>query len=409
MKRIVLVLLLIGTLMTVSAQDDIPAERPLLLAHYMPWYQTPDVSGSWGWHWTMEHFNPYKKDDTGRREIASHYMPLTGAYDSSDEAVLDYQMLLMKLSGIDGVIVDWYGTSSFRDYGIINDATLKLFAAVQRAGLKFILCYEDQTALHMVNGGALADFNAAVAQGAADMQFAQEHFFSDPAYVTRDGRPLLYVFGPQYFRSAANWDAMFEGLPAAPLIVALNDNLAFGSASNYPWPPMHFAGGAELLPTVLDVYLDQFYRNAQRKSFITTSAFPAFHDIYEEAGVRSSYGYLDPADGEILRHTLERAVAVQPEIIQLVTWNDYGEGTIIEPTEEFGYDRLAIVQATRASIDPSFTAQPDALPLPLRWFQLRRAHAKDAAITAQLDAIYDALLAGDTASATALLAVLEGA
>ena len=25
---------------------------------------------------------------------------------------------------------------------------------------------------------------------------------------------------------------------------------------------------------------------------------------------------------------------------QIVTWNDFGEGTIIEPTEEFGFDYL---------------------------------------------------------------------
>ena len=37
-------LLLMSSEITV-AQDS---ERPLLLAHYMPWYQTPDVSGCWG-------------------------------------------------------------------------------------------------------------------------------------------------------------------------------------------------------------------------------------------------------------------------------------------------------------------------------------------------------------------------
>lgn len=81
-------------------------QRPLLMAHYMPWYQTPDVSGYWGWHWTMDHFDPSQEDDAGRPEIASHYLPLTGPYDSRDQLILEYQTLLVKISGIDGVIVD---------------------------------------------------------------------------------------------------------------------------------------------------------------------------------------------------------------------------------------------------------------------------------------------------------------
>lgn len=78
------------------------ATRPLLLAHYMPWYQTPSVSGMWGWHWTMNHFNPNQQDSEGQAQIASHYYPHTGPYDSRDDAILEYQLALMKLSGIDG-------------------------------------------------------------------------------------------------------------------------------------------------------------------------------------------------------------------------------------------------------------------------------------------------------------------
>jgi hypothetical protein len=41
------------------------------------------------------------------KAIASHFHPLTGPYDSSNDALLEYQVMLMKLSRIDGVIVDW--------------------------------------------------------------------------------------------------------------------------------------------------------------------------------------------------------------------------------------------------------------------------------------------------------------
>ena len=44
------------------------AERKLVLAHYMPWYESKAVSGRWGWHWTMNKFQPDKVVQ-GRREL----------------------------------------------------------------------------------------------------------------------------------------------------------------------------------------------------------------------------------------------------------------------------------------------------------------------------------------------------
>ena len=76
---------------SVNQEDD----RPLILAHYMPWYQTPSGSGGWGWHWTMDHFKPRQVDENGRSSIASHYYPLTGPYDSGDKDLLEYQVMLM--------------------------------------------------------------------------------------------------------------------------------------------------------------------------------------------------------------------------------------------------------------------------------------------------------------------------
>ena len=31
-----------------------------VLVHYMPWYSSKSVSGRWGWHWTMDCFDPEK-------------------------------------------------------------------------------------------------------------------------------------------------------------------------------------------------------------------------------------------------------------------------------------------------------------------------------------------------------------
>src|ERR1035438_5153694 len=102
-------LLNLGTCASVASTSDKP-----VMVYYMPWYAAKPFSGEWGRHWTMDHFNPDKVNASGEREIASWYYPLIGPYDSADPAVLEYHVLLMKLAGIDGVIVDWYRSEERR-------------------------------------------------------------------------------------------------------------------------------------------------------------------------------------------------------------------------------------------------------------------------------------------------------
>ena len=67
---------------------------------HMPWYTAKPFSDHWGWHWTMNHFDPEQEVD-GQRQIASKYHPLIGSYDSGDPHVLEYHLLLMKVAGIE--------------------------------------------------------------------------------------------------------------------------------------------------------------------------------------------------------------------------------------------------------------------------------------------------------------------
>lgn len=48
--------------------------------------------------------------------------------------------------------------------------------------------------------------------------------------------------------------------------------------------------------------------------------------VYKEAGVQPSHGYLDSRNGETFRNTLKLAVASKGPLIQVATWNDFGEG-----------------------------------------------------------------------------------
>jgi hypothetical protein len=53
---------------------------------------------------------------------------------------------------------------------------------------------------------------------------------------------------------------------------------------------------------------------------------------------------IDHNNGQTLQETLEMARNSKIEYLQLVTWNDFGEGTMIEPTLEFQYTFLEKIQ-----------------------------------------------------------------
>jgi len=382
------------------------AESKPILVHYMPWYLTKPYSGVWGWHWTMNHYNPDTTNGAGQRNIASWYYPEIGPYDSADPVVLEYQVLLMKLSGIDGVIVDWYGQENYLDYGLLNQRTLALLDYTKRAGLKFALCYEDRTVQEKVNGGYIAA-GSAIANAQQTMLYAQSTYFAAANYLQLSNQPVLLNFGPIYFQNNSQWISIFSVLSNQPAFFT-EDNRFPVALGAYNWPPMYLSSGGVLSSNSLNNYLVNFQNNAATWPAFISSAFPRFRDIYQQAGLGFTYGTLDDAGGQTFRALLTRAITNNSAMIQLVTWNDYGEGTVIEPTAEFGYRDLGVVQEFRRQyFESSFSYTTNDLSLPVRCYNLRRQFAGNAAANAELSRVFTNLVTGQLATAKLQLAGLE--
>jgi Glycosyl hydrolase family 99 len=389
-----------------SSAQDVRARpsRHLILAHYMPWFESKPISGRWGWHWTMSHFDPDRSNSSGRRDIASHFYPLIGPYDSADPDVLDYHALLMKIAGIDGVIADWYGSEDFNDYAAIHRRTGLLFDTLGRRGLKFAVCYEDRVLKAMTERGKWTT-EQAVEHARTHLRFCEENWFSRPQYATWDGKPLLLVFGPD-FLGPSQWDVALSEIRPTPMFFTLHERKS-PAIGSFSWPPMWASKDGELDAKELDAYLDRFSRQEGLK---IGSAFPGFRDIYKEAGAQPSHGHLDARDGETFRHTLGRSTTSKCPVIQVATWNDFGEGTCIEPTREYGYRYLEAVQdARRRFADDPFPFRPDDLRLPLRVHHLRKRFAPSSPERKILDEAEALLFAADIPRASQKLDALEGA
>jgi hypothetical protein len=422
----VLVLALVLRAMFTSA----PAGAKPVMVHYMPWFESEPYSGYWGWHWTMNYFNPSVTNTIGNGQIASWYYPLPGPYDSADPAVLEYHVLLMKLAGVDGIIVDWYGTDNFNDYALINQRTVDLFNYARKAGLKFCLCYEDSTIQQEVNGGFITAANA-VSHAQQTMLYVQTNYFADPDYLRLNSMPVLLNFGPQYFTANASWVSIFSVLNATnqPAFFTEDNRLPVGQGA-FDWPPMWMSqtNGGVLNDFMMQSYLSSFEQKALASpawpAFIST-AFPRFHDIYQQAGVGASYGYLDDQNGNTLRETLSRAMTNASAIVQVATWNDFGEGTIVEPmvngasgcglvdtnntTTLYGYSDLGIIQDfRRLYLDASFPYHTNDLSLALRLFNLREFYASsNPVVSAELDRVFSNIVSGNLTVANLQLVGIE--
>ncbi len=369
------------------------APTPTVMVHYMPWFQIKEANGKWGWHWTMNHTDPTRFDH-GRQDLASHYRPLLGMYDSGDEQLIDCHVLLMKFAGIDGLFIDWYGDADHFDYAVNNRNSQRTIEAAMKAGLKFALVYEDHTVIELLKAGKLSKEHA-VADGHRLLDSIQDRWLRSPSYLKRDGKPVFLVFGPQFYK-AADWTEIFRGLSPKPAFYTLHNTVgAAVGAFDWPLPQKGTSGCA--------AEREAFYDRAKVWQDAIPAAYPRFHDFYQEAGAMPSYGHVEDLSGQTYETTLSRALSSGRSIIQIVTWNDWGEGTVVEPSIEFGYRDLETTQRLRRKFVGALPYSASDLRLPVQLYELQKKNENDAGAQRRLNQATDLLFRGRLRDAKAIL------
>ncbi len=374
---------------TTGAKPVVKTNAQKVFVHYMAWFEdkTTSGTGNWGQHWTMANENPDIILPNGRRQIASWFYPMIGPYASSDRDVIDYHLLLMKYAGIDGVIVDWYGTHNVLDYPLVKRNTDSLFNRMPYAGLQFGICYEDQTLGH-VKSIANIDTVTAAQQ---DFAYLQSQYFNSSSYIKVNSQPLLLCFGPQGMKTTNDWQQAFSGLSTKPRLLSLEyqGNVPGSSSSGeFAW-----VNSGNLTD------LQNFYQNrAPGLGTAFAGTYPGFKDFYMQGGWGNTLFVIDHNGTTTLQSTLSLAKSSNLPYLQLITWNDYGEGTMIEPTLDFNFDFLVTIQQYTGV---SYTQTE--LQLIYKWFTLRKKYKADAATELKLTNAYNSLAALDVTNATNIL------
>jgi len=352
-----------------GAKPVVKTNSQKVYVHYMPWFETPVTSGTGGWgqHWTMANENPNIILANGRRQIASWFYPMIGPYDSDDRDVIDYHLLLMKYSGIDGVIVDWYG--------------------IPYAGLQFGICYEDAS-LVQVKAATGIDTVTAAQQ---DFAYLQSQYFTSSNYIKINNQPLLLDFGPQGLMTANDWLQAFSNFSTKPRLLSLE--YAGGITGN------EGSGEFAWVDATDQANLQGFYQN--RAPLLATyfaGAYPGFMDFYKQGGWGNTLFLISYNGTGTLQNCLNLAKTSGTNYLQLITWNDYGEGTMIEPTLDFNFTSLQTVQQYTG-----VTYTVTELQLIYKWYSLRKKYIGNTTVEQQLTQAYNYLAALDVTDATTII------
>lgn len=357
-----------------------------LYVHYMPWFQTPEVTGYWGIHWTMANKNPNNILSNGQRDIASHYYPLIEPYDSNDPDYLEYALTCMKLTGIDGILIDFYGSWDFNDYAQLLKATNAVIEMSKKVGLKFGIMYEDRTINTIINQG----FGNRIDLAKEDIKYMNDNYFNSENYFRLDNNPVLLNFGPISLKTNDEWLDVLSSVDTEINLFPLAYhsqyyNLSSAISGEYAW--------------VGQMNDNSFYDYSSHLDYVGGGAMFEFREFYEEGGWGDT-GQVDfpNRNGELFRENLNRAKNADIDYLQLITWNDWGEGTAIEPSSDYKFQQLKIVQEF-VGIEPN----ENDLELTTNLYQKRKEHKGKELENKKLDQVFYYLISLQIDKARTLL------
>lgn len=264
-------------------------------------------------------------------KIYAHYMPWFGStshmnvgYRSDDPAQVKKQVEDMISRGIQGAIVDWYGPAS-----TLADASTKLVMkeAEAHTGFTFAIV-EDAGALITAAEQNGCD---ATTQLISDLNYIFSTYASSPAYMKVNGKTPVFMFGVTGWYE--DWSRVQAALPSSAVLVFRGGEGLHFSASGgaFQWldinsnDPFDEQIGAQ----------DSFYGAAASNPnlVILGSAYKGFNDTAAEW---STNRVVDQHCGQTWLDTFadvgkHYSASNQLSAVQVVTWNDYEEGTAIEP------------------------------------------------------------------------------
>jgi hypothetical protein len=351
-RKFALAIILVAILVisTVVALITIPhpkVEHVKIGAYYYIW-------------WGIDINNHWEKDDVKGT-------PFLGYYNSSDSRVADQHILLAMQHGIDFFAVSWMGEGTWHvngDFSII-DQNLRsgLLQAPHLKDFNFCLFYETQ----LVLDNAFNDNQNFTEIFINDMLYAAHQYFTNPSYLRVNGEPVLFIYNvPYLYTHAQNVHELLDS--TRKQLAAMRVNLyIIGDVGGGPSPPdvnstlysmnattsYFFSDPAKGWNGVLEdarTYYPQWLSTMNPKGIaFVPNAYPGFNNT-NNTNASPPWTVL-PRTETKFRNMLEIALNHADRnlgIAMITSWNEWMEGTMIEPSMEEGELQLhAIYDKTR--------------------------------------------------------------
>jgi hypothetical protein len=255
-------------------------------------------------------------------------------YNSGDSRQVNRQVEDMISRGLDGAIVDWYGTEH-RDLGRAADAFRDVAEA--HGGFSFAIS-EDKGALKDCARKPGCNLTQRLID---DLNYAYDHFEKSVSYLQNDGRPVVFFFDVNQLR--IDWSRVRQAVDGNPLFIFRNAKAFSLPQSDGAFAWVDHTGHREM------PYLDDFYKKyldigRPRSALMFASVYKGFDD---RAASWSEDRVTGHECGQVWLDTFSKINRYfEPtqnlDLVQVVTWNDYEEGTEIES----GIDNCVQIQAT---------------------------------------------------------------
>ena len=287
--------------------DDRPNKE--VLAFYYGWYG-PDA------HWATP---------------GALHTPVNGRYDSQDPAVIRRQIAMMKDAGITGLIASWWGKDDPTDRQLAL-----LLEAASDAGIK-VCAYVENVASPAVLAEQLLYLHASYA--------------AEPAWLLLKGKPVVFLYDRVLQTIGLDgWQAaraiVEKAAPGAFATIATGNGRGQIEERAPYFDGLHIYDMAYYLAQKHNFawqwrwqFYDSWVKNQKGLSVTTATIMPGFDD-HIIAGRPLPRPFVDRDGGELFRNLWRAAIRANPDWILIVSFNEWHEGTEIEPSQENGSREL---------------------------------------------------------------------
>jgi glycoprotein endo-alpha-1,2-mannosidase len=279
----VVVAALVGVSAGGAARDRASTVGPQVAIFYYAWYGTPRLDGSW-LHWGQGKHQP-------PQAIGSTYYPARGPYSSSDRTLVRAQMREIAATGIDTVIYSWWGPGSIEDKRLGPVA-----AEARKAGLGI--------ALHVEPWGGRTP--AGVVQALRGMRhLGIRDVYVYDSIVDEDGTwraALTAVRGLRVFAHTTLPGKARKG----------------GFQGLYTYDVLVHDGGA-------------FRRMCKGAKKLGLACAPSVGPGFDAFRATGELRLRKRSDGRWYDHMWTSALRAAPDVVTITSYNEWHEGTQIEP------------------------------------------------------------------------------